>query len=206
MQEENNSLVIFAGKVAKFCSKGVLHALACHAQKSPSKMPSHQTIRIPFMTAPGSGNSQLSTLFKPTPKSNLRVRSNKKISIELARGSKPISSHYRMLYQSAFHAYSACQNQDLHLFSLKKIYCERKTFSKKVINWKLSKPEVAKRHMRIAIDHRFDLENSAHHITRIFLDSSDLEEQKQVQELIELQKQLQEKRRFSRGTFSTNAF
>lgn len=73
------------------------------------------------------------------------------------------------ILRAAYTTYKCCQNQDLHLFQLQKIYLEKGSTLKKVVGWKLPKRKVVQEHLKALVEGLKQCPNThkRHLITRI---------------------------------------
>ena len=206
MEKESNDIDSRADKVAKFYQSGNLKAFyTLLPNKSGSGKSETKTIRIPFIKMPLPSNKFLlsNEALKKPASTNMRMRQMKNISLDLLNRAKPVTSHYRALYKTAFEAFKTCQEQDLHLFHLKKVYFEKAFSLKNFVGWKLPKPFIAKAQISLLVDYLKSqnyYEAMRHNITKLIIgEALQKEREKELQEQLEIQKKEQDRRNFHVG-------
>ncbi len=100
--------------------------------------------------------------------------------------------------RAAYVTYKCCQNQDLHLFQLKKIYFEQKFVLKGVVGWKLPKRKIVQQQLKSLVEGlKFRSSNHKSHLVTWIAQIKKSEEEKSHDAQLELQKQGKEKRNYS---------
>lgn len=99
--------------------------------------------------------------------------------------------------RSAYEAYKCCQRQDLHLFQHKKIYLEKCFCLKGVVGWRLPKKRIVQERLRSLVDGlKFSTEGYKSHLITWILRLKNTEEEKIIQEQLDLQKERKERRSY----------
>ncbi len=99
--------------------------------------------------------------------------------------------------KTAYDAYKCCQNQDLHLMELQKIYLEKKFFLKGVVGWKLPKKKLVQQRIKELVEGcKFNPGAYKSHIVTWIAQAKKSEEEKSVQAQLELQKQQKDTRNY----------
>ena len=100
------------------------------------------------------------------------------------------------LFRAAYDAYKCCQDQDLHLFQLQKIYLEKKFLLKGVVGWKLPKRRIVQQRLKAFADGlKIRPEHKRYLVT--WIAKAKKEEEKSIQDHLELQKQRKESRNYT---------
>ena len=101
------------------------------------------------------------------------------------------------LMRSAYETYKCCQNQDLHLFQLQKIYLEKKFLLKGVVGWKLPKRKIVQQQLKAFVEGiKFHPDSYKTHLITWIAKAKKSAEEKSIQDNLELQKQRKETRNY----------